>query len=109
LVPKQFGFRKGISIEKAIFTLTNNILNALNQHDQIGIFCDLTKAFDCVNHKILLSKLYHYSIRGVNALWFESYLQKRRQKIEITLQNKKENLSSNWGIIKSGVPQGSIL
>jgi hypothetical protein len=73
------------------------------------IFCDITKAFECVNHKILLSKLYHYGIRGVNALWFESYLLKIRQKIEITLQNKKENLSSNWGIIKSGVQQGSIL
>jgi hypothetical protein len=45
----------------------------------------------------------------VNALWFKYYLLKRRQKIEITLQNKKENLSSNWGIIKSGVQQGSIL
>jgi hypothetical protein len=110
LVPEQFGFRKGISIEKAIFTLTNNILNTLNQHEQIGgIFCDLTKAFDCVIHKILISKLYHYGIRGVNALWFEYYLLNRRQKIEITLQNKKENLSSSWGIIKSGVPQGSIL
>jgi hypothetical protein len=107
LVPEQFGFRKGISIEKAIFTLTNNILNTLNQQEQIGgIFYDLTKAFDCVIHKILISKLYHYGIRGVNALWFESYLLNRRQNIEITLQNKKENLSSSWGIIKSCVPQG---
>jgi hypothetical protein len=45
----------------------------------------------------------------VSALCFESYPLKRRQKIEITLQNKKENLSSNWGIIESDVPQGSIL
>jgi hypothetical protein len=56
LVPQQFGFRKGISIEKAIFTLTNNILNLINQRKQIGgILCDLAKAFDCVSHKILLA------------------------------------------------------
>jgi hypothetical protein len=109
LVPEQFGFRKGISIEKAVFTLTDNILNAVNQQKQIGgALCDLTKAFDCVSHKLLLSKQF-YGIRGVNDLWFESCLVNRRQKVEITLQNEKEKLSSNWETIKSGVPQGSIL
>jgi hypothetical protein len=58
LLPEQFVFRKGISIEKAVFTLTYNILNAINQQKQTGgIFCDLTKVFNCINHKILLSKL----------------------------------------------------
>jgi hypothetical protein len=110
LVPEQFGFRKGISIKKVVFTLTDNILNAINQWKQIeGIFCDLTKTFNCVNHKILLSKLFYYGIHGVNAPWFESYLVDRRQKVEITLQNEKEKLFSNWETIKSGVPQGSIL
>jgi hypothetical protein len=51
LAPEQFGFRKGSHIEKAIFTLTDSILDSLNQHEQVGgIFCDLTKASDCVNH-----------------------------------------------------------
>jgi hypothetical protein len=53
--------------------------------------------------------LFYYGICGVNALWFESYLVNRKQKVEITIQNKKEKLSSNWETIKSGVPQGSIL
>jgi hypothetical protein len=61
LAAEQFGFRKDISIENAIFTLTNNVLTELNQwHQEGGIFCDLTKAFDCVNPNILLNKLYYY-------------------------------------------------
>jgi hypothetical protein len=75
LAPEQFGFRKCVSIEKVIFTLTNNILNLINQQKQIGgIFCNTTKAIDCVNHKILLRKLCYCGIRGVNAHWFESHL-----------------------------------
>jgi len=49
-----------------------------------GIFCDLEKAFDCVNHKILLSKLEFYSIKGKAKVWFESYLINRYQRVLIT-------------------------
>ena len=60
LVGNQFGFRKGISIEDAIFRLTNEILNALNIKTMAGsIFCNLERAFDSVNHDVLLSKLPH--------------------------------------------------
>jgi hypothetical protein len=48
-----------------------------------GIFCDLAKAFDCVNHEILLAKLHFYGIQGVTADWFKSYLANRRKKVEI--------------------------
>jgi len=64
LVGNKFGFRKGIATEDAIFKLTNEILNALNNKTKAGsIFCHLEKAFDSVNHDILLSKLPYYNKR----------------------------------------------
>jgi hypothetical protein len=63
--------------------LTDIILSALSQQKQIdGTLCDLSKAFNCINHKILLDKFY-YGICGINAQWFESYLIHRKQKVEI--------------------------
>jgi hypothetical protein len=57
LVPKQFGFMERNTSEKAIITLSDNILTSLDHREQIwGIFCDLTKAFDCVDNEILLRK-----------------------------------------------------
>jgi len=110
LAPEQFGFRKGTHIEKAIFTLTNSILSSLNLRHQIGgIFCDLSKAFDCINHEILLAKLHYYGIRGVSLNWFKSYITNRRQKVKIKSQNQKQESWCKWEIIKNGVPQGSIL
>ena len=71
----QFGFRKVIATEDAIFKLTNEILNALNKKAMAGsIFCDLEKAFGSVNHVILLSKLLYYGISCKAKLLFESYL-----------------------------------
>ena len=71
----QFGFRKGTATEDTIFKLTNEILIALNNKTLAGsIFCDLEKAFDSVNHDILLSKLSYYGISGKAKLLLESYL-----------------------------------
>jgi hypothetical protein len=64
LAPEQFGFRKGISTENAAFKLTDSVLKSLNQKMLLGgIFCDLAKAFGCINHEILLIKLYYFGIQ----------------------------------------------
>jgi hypothetical protein len=73
-----------------------------------GIFCDLQKAFDCVNFKILLDKLTFYGIEGKFKTLIESYLTDRFQKVVIGNRYGSRS-SSEWEIIKCGVPQGSIL
>jgi hypothetical protein len=56
----------------------------------------LTKAFDCVNHDILLAKLYYYGIRGMNAKWFETYIANRKQKVQVTPQNHRGDSLCRW-------------
>ena len=69
----------------------------------LGVFCELSKAFDTLNHKILLMKLKHYGIKGVAWKWFESYLENRKQYVE---WNSCKSVTT---LIETGVPQGSIL
>ena len=99
-----------MSTEDAAFRLTASVLKSLNQKLHVGgIFCDLSKAFDCVNHKILSTKSHFYGIQGITIDWVKSYLTNRKQKIEIKSPNSTHNLVSVWGILKHRVPQGSIL
>jgi hypothetical protein len=68
----------------AIYTLTNHIFETLERRNHsLGIFCDLTKAFDCVKQDILLSKLAKYGIGGKIKTWLMSYLENRRQRVEL--------------------------
>ena len=101
---------KNLTTEKATYELTNKTLSALNEKLIVGgIFCDLAKAFDCVNHDILLFRLNFYGITGNAYEWIKSYHSNRFQRVEIKNENPVRKTFSDWGVIKYGVPQGSIL
>ena len=105
LDPRQFGFRPQHSTVDAIATLTNDILHAFNKKDYtISIFCDLSKAFDTIDHETLLFKLQRYGIRGNALNLIGSYLKQRKQFIS----NGKQ-CSATVDVPPYGVPQGSIL
>ena len=104
LSPLQFGFQKNKSTEQAISAITSEITNAWKIHrSSYCIFLDFAKAFDTVNHDILIKKLEYYGISGTTLNLFQSYLTNREQVVEVN-----GNLSEK-GVIKHGVPQGSIL
>src|ERR1043165_10054525 len=88
----------------AILNMYNKISQSVDDRKfSIGIFVDLSKAFDTINHDILLHKLEHYGIRGIALQWFKDYLSNRKQYV---LYN---NCSSKLLSINCGVPQESIL
>jgi hypothetical protein len=82
------GFRTKSSTDVAIYKLLNEIQKALNHKNLIaGIFCDLEKAFDCVDHEVLQLKLEFYGVKGKAKLWFKSYLSNRYQRALIINTN----------------------
>jgi hypothetical protein len=100
----QFGFRKSRSTYMAINRLYDTITTALDHKlFTLGIFLDLSKAFDTLNHSILLQKLNHYGIRGISNTWIKNYLSNRHQ---CTIFNEVKSPTKQ---ITCGVPQGSIL
>ena len=104
LFESQYGFRSDHSTELALLELTNKIIDSF-EHDSfaIGIFIDLSKAFDTIDHTILLAKLNNYGIRGTALDLFSSYLSNRKQ---CTIYN---SVQSEYRTITCGVPQGSLL
>ena len=100
----QFGFRKGYSTEQAILELTDSLNKAMNKKlVTYGLFLDFSKAFDTINHDILLSKVYRYGKRVNPLRWSENYLYNRNQVVKIGY-----TISSSQTVI-CGIPQGSTL
>ena len=78
LSDNQFGFRKHHSTKYALALLYDKISSVIDSNEvTVGIFIDLSKAFDTVNHQILSDKLQHYGIRGIAFDWFSDYLKKQ--------------------------------
>eukprot|EP00102_Acyrthosiphon_pisum_P014634 XP_008184780.1 PREDICTED: RNA-directed DNA polymerase from mobile element jockey-like [Acyrthosiphon pisum] len=100
----QFGFRKNKGTSKALQYIVSNIHKKLDEGDfVIGIFLDVKKAFDSVDHNLLLKKLENYGIRGVSNNLIKSFLTNRNQRVKIN------NTFSNYNTLNYRVPQGTVL
>ena len=100
----QYGFREDPSTELAALELVDRIHLDLDKRKYpIAIYMDLSKAFDTLDHNILLNKLKYYGVKNTELSWFQSYLTERSQYVEINSH------TSNVLTISTGVPQRSIL
>ena len=100
----QYGFRKAMSTSHAVMELTEEISNPTdNKKHAIGVFIDLKKAFDTVDHEIFIKKLNFYGMHGGGNDWIKSYFTNRKQFVEIN------GCASELLNVTRGVPQGSIL
>ena len=104
LFSKQFGFRNKHSTTHALIDITETVRKALDDNDfACGVFLGFKKAFDTVDHRILLKKLEHYGVIGHAIKWFTSYLTERKQYTTVN------NTNSQIKDVSYGVPQGSVL
>ena len=102
--PSQYWFRFSMSTTEALLGLVEEITTSLEQNKYtVGVFIDLKKAFDSVDHDILCKKLHFYGLCGVAQEWIQSYLENRKQFVRFN------NCYSETLNISCGVPQGSIL
>ena len=105
ITENQYGFRSKRSTSLALLELIEELTTAIDKkHYTIGVFIDLSKAFDTIDHSLLLQKLkYYHGVRGVANNWVESYLSQREQFVTLNDVNS-ESLQ-----VRCGVPQGSVL
>lgn len=98
------GFRHGYCAQDALLRTVDDWRSGLDENKVVGVvFVDLRKAFDSIDHGLLLRKLAQYGIAGSSLKWFECYLSERRQRVVVGYE------FSRWVAVRSGVPQGSIL
>jgi hypothetical protein len=103
----QYGFCCEMSAENASHILLNEILTTMNGKQMVGgIFCDLHKGFDCINHAVLLEKMKYCGVSGKFYRLIKSYLDGRYHK---GILSHHKGIESTWEKINQGVPQGSIL
>jgi hypothetical protein len=114
LTEAQNGFRKNKSTDTASHSFIESIQEALDRGlYAIGVFFDLSKAYDVIDHVILLDKLDSYGIRGESNSWFRSYLVDRSQFVEIKNTDGRNSFKNSYNSlskkVKHGVPQESVL
>lgn len=112
LTNAQHGFRCSRSTMTAFDSFYKRVISLMETGEcPAGIFCDLSRAFDCVPHTILLNKLYDYGVRGLVLDWIESYLSSRAQYVDISsnIEGVQAHFRSDSVAVEVGVPQGSVL
>lgn len=112
LTPRQHGFLKDRSTSTAIAQLTETVIGKLEKgHIATSILLDFSKAFDCLDHKIIINKLQSLGVSGRELDWFKSYLSNRTQRVELThtVNNTVQKVKSEQLPVTRGVPQGSVL
>jgi hypothetical protein len=106
----QFGFRKKLNTIDAVTLFLSKVISGMDRKEySMGIFIDLSKAFDTIDHNILLFKLDRLGISGVANRWFHDYLSERKQCVRLYKSNSNDFMLSNTHTVTHGVPQGSIL
>ena len=106
----QYGFRSKHSCEHAIAQLVGTVLKNLeNKRTTISVMLDLSKAFDTIEHSIMIQKLELYGVRGVCFEWFKSYLEQRQLRVKCRVTSTQEEAVSDNYIVNYGTPQGSCL
>ena len=106
----QYGFRTAHSCENAICELVSEIIKGKQDGmHTLAVFLDLSKAFDSLQHDVLLRKLYKYGIRGVAHNWFKSYLNGRQMRVKCNVASSGKTEYSSYREVAYGTPQGSCL